>query len=172
MHDTPLRVKARLRVHQERPYFDKGRGLWLARQIGEDEDVPNIVTDGGRVAIHTFIYGTASDRTAASLGVGLHHIGLTDDASAPAAGDTTLTAELTADGLIRVAGATTMPTGSGTQTVVQNTFTYTGGAPQTVQKTALFDAVTGGNMAHEIQFVQRTLFTNDTLTVTFTITLT
>lgn len=172
-----LKARARVRVHHERAYdYDDAHGLYLYKQVDEDEEVDNLVTDAGRVTLHTFIYGSSAQRSAASLGTGMYWIGLSDDATAPAAGDTALTGELTALGLARAdassVGTITLPTGSGTITTISNQFTFTG-ATQGVQKTALFDAANpGGNMAHEIQFTQRTLFTNDTLTLTFSITLT
>jgi hypothetical protein len=83
-----------------------------------------------------------------------------------------LTTELFGNGLTRALGTVTLPTGSGTITTIAKQFTYTGGTNQSVQKTALFDASTGGNMAHEILFTQRLLVINDTLTLTFSITLT
>jgi len=166
-----LSAKSRVTVHHERAVdFDEKTGLWLYEQVDEDEVADNIVTDAGRVTLHTFIYGKAADRV--GLGAGMHFIGISNDATAPAAGDTTLASELSADGLGRAEGTVTLPTGSGTITTVSNQFTYTGGGSQGVQKTALFDASSSGNMAHEIQFTQRTLFTNDTLTLTFSITLT
>ena len=166
-----MQVYAHLRVRQDRRTYDPLRKLWLSKQVGHEQEIHNIVTDAGRVSIHTFIYGTAAQRSSANLGVGYFHIGLSDDATPPAAGDTTLTAELSGNGLDRAAANPTLPTGSGTQTVIQNIFTYTGGPPQGIQKAALFDDPTTGNMAHEVQFTQRTLFTNDTLTITYTITL-
>ena len=167
-----FKARARLVVHQERPAFDEKSGLWVMRQVGEDDEAFNIVTDAGRVVLHTFIYGKSADRTAAGLGAGMHFIGLSNDGTAPAAGDTSLASELTTDGLGRAEGTVTLPTGSGTITQVSNQFTYTGGTSQAVQKTALFDASSAGNMAHEIQFTQRTLFPSDSLTLTFSITLT
>jgi len=174
-----LKARACVRVHHERAYdYDDQTGLYLYKQADEDEEVGNLVTDAGRVVLHTFIYGSSAQRTSAGLGTGMYWIGLSDDASAPAAGDTSLASELTADGLARAdastTGTITLPTGSGTITTISNQFTYTG-ASQGVQKTALFDDAgppVNGNMAHEIQFTQRTLFTNDTLTLTFSITLT
>lgn len=168
-----ITARAFLKVRHDTAYdYDERRKLWVYRK-GEEEEVGNILTDAGRVTLHTFIYGTAGQRIAASLGAGgLNYIGLTNDAAAPAAGDTSLTGELSGNGLDRVQGTVTLPTGSGTISSIQHQFTYTGGAPQSVQKTALFDASSGGNMAHEILFTQRTLATNDTLTMTFNITLT
>ena len=140
------------------------------RLLGEEE-VGNLVTDAGRVAIHTYIYGTTAQRTSGGLsGTGFNYIALSNDGTAPAAGDTSLTGELSGDGLDRVQGTVTLPTGSGTITTVENEFTFSGSS-QAVQKTALFDDSSGGKMAHEILFSQRTLSNGDTLTLTFSITL-
>jgi hypothetical protein len=167
-----VKARAILNVRHDRPYdFDEKSGVWLYRKESEEE-VGNILTDAGRRAIHTLIYGTAAQKTSISAGVGLHYIGLTNNATAPAAGDTVLTTELFGNGLTRALGTVTLPTGSGTITTIAKQFTYTGGTNQSVQKTALFDASTGGNMAHEILFTQRLLVINDTLTLTFSITLT
>lgn len=168
----PQKIQARVRVRHEEAYdYDEKSGLWQRRLVFED-DFFNLVTNGGRVAIHTFIYGLAADRTAASLGAdGLSYIGLSNDASAPVAGDTSLASELSGNGLTRTQGSVTLPVGAGTTTTVANQFTYTGGPLQGVQKTALFDASSGGNMAHELLFTQRVLATNDTITITFSITI-
>lgn len=167
-----LRARAVCKItHKEAYDFDERRGIWLRRVVSEEE-VGNLILDGGRVAIHTYIYGTTAQRTAASLGTGLNYIALSNDATAPAAGDTTLTGELVGNGLDRVQGAVVLPTGAGTVTTVTNEFTYSGGGSQGVQKTALFDANSGGLMAHEILFTQRTLNTSDALTISFVITLT
>lgn len=167
-----FQVRARCRIqHYEAYDYDERRGIWLRRLVSEEE-IGNLVTNAGLVAIHTYIYGTAAQRIAASLGAdGLSYIALSNDAGAPAAGDTSLAGELSGDGLDRTAGVVTLPTGAGTITTVSNDFTYTGGLAQGVQKTALFDAAVAGNMAHEILFTQRTLSTSDVLTVTFQVTL-
>lgn len=162
-------ARAKVLVHQERRYdYDEKRGIWLYKQVDEDEEAFNLLTNTGRVQLHNFSYGDVSRSN------GFNYIALSDDAAAPAASDTALTAEETTDGLERVQGNVTLPTGAGNQTTIDNTFTYTGGGSQTVQKTALFDTAgppVAGVMNHEIQFSQRTLFTSDTLTLTFTITL-
>lgn len=141
--------------------------------MSEDES-KNIITDAGRVRVHTYLYGAGGQRS--GLGGGLNYIALTNDATAPAAGDTVLAGEITntvaTAGLQRALGTVTLPTGSGTVTTVQKVFLFTGTpGPQGVQKTALFDAASGGTMVHEIAFAPRTLYTNDTLTVTFAVTL-
>lgn len=163
--------RAKVVIEQHRVYdYDEKTGLFQYKKLDEVEAF-NIVTDAGRVRIHTYIYGSAGQSQRTALGGGLNYIALSNDATAPAAGDTGLTGELSGNGLSRAQGTVTLPTGAGTATTVQRIFTYTNAASQGVQKTALFDAASGGTMAHEIQFPQRTLFQNDSLTVTYTITL-
>lgn len=153
--------KARVTIRHERA------GVLLS-----EETRWNTVTDAGRRQIHTYIYGGGSQRL--GLGGGLNYIGLSNDAAVPGSGDTTLTGELTnlaTPGLGRSQGTVTLPTGSGTSTVITNAFFYTGVSSQAVQKAAIFDAASGGVMAHEIQFSPRTLFPDDTLTISYTITI-
>ncbi len=170
--ETPLRARAIVKIRHEKAYdFDSKRGIWL-RRLESEEEVGNIVTNPGRVAIHTYIYGTPAQRIAEGLsGTGLNYIALSNDGAAPAAGDASLTGELLADGLERVQGTVVLPTGAGTITTVEHEFTYTGAPAQNVQKTALFDAAAAGKMAHEILFTQRTLNNGDTITLTFSVTL-
>lgn len=167
-----LHVRAFCTIRHEVAYdFDEKRGIWL-RKLASEEKIGNILTDAGRVAIHTYLYGTSSQRTTAGLsGTGFNYIALSNNGSAPVAGDTTLAGELSGNGLTRTQGTVTLPTGSGTITSIVKLFTYTG-STQAVQKTALFDAPTSGKMAHEIAFSQRTLNNNDSLTLTFQVTAT
>lgn len=162
--------RARVLLHQERAYdFDAKTGLWQYRPVGEDEVAFNILTNTGRVQLHHQAYATA-----ALLTNGFNWIALSNDAGVPAAADATLAAEINGGGLglDRVQGAVTLATGAGNVTTIANTFTYLGVPAQGIQKTALFTATNpGGVMNHEIAFTPRTLFTNDTITVTFTITL-
>jgi hypothetical protein len=159
--------RAAVRVHHEVAYdFDEDKGIWLRRVEDEDEVVHNLILDAGRVQLHSQCYATSGILTN-----GFNYIALTNDGTAPAAGDTTLTGEIaTAEGLDRAQGTVTLPTGSGNQTTIEKVFTYTGSS-QAVQKSALFTAASAGVMAHEVQFASRSLATNDQLTVTYTITL-
>lgn len=158
--------KARVRIHHEVAYdLDDKTGLFLRRVEQEDELVENLILNAGRIQLHAQCY-----QTSGLLTNGFNYIGLSNDATAPVATDTTLTGELSSDGLGRVQGTVTPPTGSGNQTVIAKTFTYTGSS-QAVQKAALFTAASGGVMAHEVLFTQRTLGSNDTITITFTITM-
>jgi len=164
------RAKATIRV--ERAYdYDEKRGVWV-RRIEDEQEAWNIVTNAGLIRIHTYVYGVGSQRT--GLGGGFNYIAISNNGTAPADVDTSLAGELTngtAAGLGRALASVTLPTGSSNQTVLQHIFTFTGAGSQGVQKTALFDASSGGTMAHEILFSARTLFTNDTLTLTFSINL-
>lgn len=167
-----VNARATLTVRHDVALYQEQDGSWVYRK-GSDEVIGNILTNAGRVTLHTFIYGTPAQRAAALLGAsGLNYIGITDDAAAPNAADTSLAAELSSNGLARVQGSVALPTGSGAVTTVQYMFTYTGIPAQSVRKTALFDAPTGGNMCHEVLFSPKTLQTNDTLTVIMNITLT
>jgi hypothetical protein len=157
--------KARVRIHHEVAYDrDPKTGLWLTRAIDEDEEVENLILNAGRVQLHAQCY-----KAAGLLTNGFNYIGLSNDVGSPNATDTTLTGEISGDGLDRAQGTITPPTGSGNQTQVQKVFTYVG-STQGVQKSALFTA-TVGVMAHEVTFTPRLLGNGDTLTVTYTITL-
>jgi len=168
-----FQARAVCTVRHDKAYeFDEERGIWLTH-LESEEQIGNLITNAGRVVLHTYIYGTSAQRASASLGAGgLNYIGLSNDNASPAAGDTVLASELSGNGLTRAQGTVTLPTGSGTITTISNVFTYVGGPNQSVQKTALFDAASSGHMAHEILFTPRVLSTNDTLTCTFSITLT
>lgn len=169
--ETPTMARAKVRIHVERAYdFDKKLGIWLRRQEEDDVEAWNLITNTGRVQLHTQCYATSGILTN-----GFNWIGLAASSNSPVATDTTLsstqTGELSGSGLTRTQGVVTLASGSGNQTTVANTFTYTGGGSQAIGSTALFTASTSGVMNHEINFTVRTLFTNDTIAVTFTITL-
>lgn len=167
---TPVQATCRVR-HEKAVAYNQRQGIWQY-QLESEEEIKNIVTNKGRVTLHTFIYGSVAQRASAGLGAnGLAYIGLSNNAAAPAAGDLVLTAELSGNGLTRTLGTVTLPTGSNTVTTISHTFTYSGVVDQGVQKAALFDAAVAGNMAHEILFTPRTLSQNDTLTFTFSITI-
>jgi hypothetical protein len=160
-----VQARAKLRVHHERAVsYDSARGIWHYEPVGEDEEIWNLVPDAGRIQMHAFLYDS-SVRTN-----GFNYMAVSNDGTAPAASDIALAGELTTNGMQRVQAVVTLPVGTGNATTIANTFTYTGGSPQQVQKTALFDTVIGGVMTHEVLFTQRTLVTNDTLGLIFTIT--
>lgn len=133
-------------------------------EVLDEQEIHNLILNVGRVFVHTQAYATSG------IGAnGLNYVALTNDATAPAATDTTLLSEITTNGLARVQGTVVLPTGSGNVTTISHTFTAS--ASQSAQKGALFSASSGGTMNHEALFTQRNLLTGDTLGVTFTITL-
>jgi hypothetical protein len=145
---------------------DKATGLLVPdrfRLLDEPELVWNQITNAGRDYLHVQGYGTSG------LGAnGLNWIALTNTAVTPAAGDTTLSGEIVSNGLSRAQGTVTHTNGTNT-TGVDKTFTATG--TQACQACALFSASSVGTMNHELTFTQRSLVTNDTIQITYTITL-
>lgn len=131
---------------------------------GEVEDLgvsPNLRTTAG-LNWQSDVMGADSQPVAAQW------IGLTLNATAPAAGDTTLTAEIAAGGLTRAEG-TYAHTGGATFYTITRTFTasavHTG-----VSKAGLFTAVSAGTMAFETLLNNpATLQIGDTLTITWTV---
>jgi hypothetical protein len=125
----------------------------------------NLLTNGGRDFIHNQAYTNVAAGTQGS-----RYIAVTTDSGAPAAGDTTLTGEISTNGLQRVA-ATTNTHSNGTNTSTLGITFTASGAHTSVQKSALFNASSTGIMTHEATFTAVTLATNDQLQVTWTLTL-
>ncbi len=97
-------------------------------------------------------------------------IALTTNATAPAAGDTTLTGEITTGGLGRAAGTYAHTAGVASYTI-SNTFTASA-THTAVAKAGLFTAITTGTMAFTTMLNNTaTLDSGDTLAVTWTINL-
>lgn len=131
--------------------------------LGED-DVLNLITNPGRIFLHTQGYGTTG------LGAnGLNFIALSNDTVTETAASTVLSNEIATNGLTRAVGTVTLPTGSGNVTTIAKVFTASG--TQSAQKAALFTAASVGTMNHVLGFTQRALINGDTLSVTFSITL-
>jgi hypothetical protein len=132
--------------------------------VGDKEVVWNQITNNGRDFLHQQGYATSG------LGAnGLNWIALTNTAVTPAAGDTTLTGEITTNGLARAQGTVTHTAGTNTTTIA---YTFTcASAPQAAQAAALFTASSAGTMNHELTFTQRSLQVGDQLVITYTITL-
>jgi hypothetical protein len=125
----------------------------------------NLLTNGGRDFIHNQAYTNVTAGTQGS-----RYIAVTTDAGAAAAGDTTLTGEISTNGLQRVA-ATTNTHSNGTNTSTLGVTYTASGAHTSVQKSGLFNASSTGIMTHEATFTAVTLATNDQLQVTWTLTL-
>jgi hypothetical protein len=129
------------------------------------ENKHNLLTNGGRDFIHNQAYTNTSAGTQGS-----RYIAVSTDSGAPAAGDTTLTGEISTNGLARAA-ATTNTHSAGTNTSTLGITFTASGAHTNVQKSALFNASSSGTMTHENTFTAVTLATNDQLQVTWTLTL-
>jgi hypothetical protein len=105
----------------------------------------------------------------ASQPVSARWIGLTADATAPAAGDTTLSGEIVGGGFTRAVG-TYAHTGSTASYTVSLTFTAASTA--TISKMGVFNAVTSGTLVFESLVANSpTLVSGDTLTVVSTVSL-
>ncbi len=131
-------------------------------QVGDVEEVWNVITNAGRDFLHTQGYG------AAGVANGLNFIALSNDTLTETATSTVLSNEIVANGLSRASGTVAHTTGTNT-TTVDKTFTATGS--QSAQKAALFTASSAGTMNHVLSFSQRALISGDTLQCTFTITI-
>jgi hypothetical protein len=94
------------------------------------------------------------------------YIALSNTAITPAATDTSLSGEITANGLSRALGTVTH-TSNATSYTLANTFTATG--TQAAQAAAILNASSSGTMCFENTFTQASLVSGDTLTVTWTI---
>ena len=107
-------------------------------------------------------YGQMAGGTAAVC----TYIALTNTAITPAATDTSLSGEITTNGLARALGTPTH-TSNATSFTLANTFTATG--TQAAQAAAILNASSSGTMCFENTFTQASLVSGDTLTVTWTI---
>lgn len=123
---------------------------------------------------HNLITNAGKDFIAAQIGStspganGANYIALTNTAITPAAGDTTLSGEITLNGLARAQGAYSHTGGTNTYTESK---TFTATASQSAQAAGLFTASSAGTMMAENTFTSVSLANGDQLTITWTITL-
>jgi hypothetical protein len=153
--DGVVVLRARGVVEHFRPDAS-GTPMLLDRQV-----TYNLVTFAGRDFMHAQIYSTGPGAN------GLNYVALSNDAVTETTASTTLSNEIVANGLDRQIGAYSHTGGTNT-TTISKTFTATGA--QAAQKAALFTASSAGTMNHVLGFTQRSLQTNDTLAITFTLT--
>lgn len=133
-----------------------GKVIWEERDL-------NVKTTAGIDFIFAQSYGTSAQAN------GLNYVGLSNDTLSETTGSTTLSNEITSNGLARAIGAYAHTAGQSTATI-SKTFTATGA--QSAQKAALFSAASAGTMNHVLAFTQRSLQNQDQLAITFTLTLT
>lgn len=129
------------------------------------KDKPNLLTTSGRDFFHAQVYTNTSAGTR-----GGNYVAVTTDTGAAAAGSTTLASEISTGGLARADADTKSHTSSTNVSTVEHTFTATA-IHTAVVKSALFNAASSGQMTHENTFTTVTLQINDTLKVTWTLTL-
>ena len=128
-----------------------------------DEYHPNLLTTDGRDFYHAQVLTNTS---AGTRGSGF--IAVSDDTGAPAAGDTTLTGEITTGGLARVDATTKTHTDDTNSTTIEHEWTASASHTD-VQKCALFNAASVGIMTHEGTFTPASLISGDKLKVTYVI---
>jgi hypothetical protein len=158
-------------AHQARHGF-----LWLAKKTTIDFDAcnadpstvyayrkgHNLLTNAGKDVIASAVSNTATQAAACN------YIALTNTAITPAVGDTTLSGEIATNGLSRAQATYAHTGGTSTYTLVK---TFTATATQASQAAGVFNASSSGSMCFENTYTQVTLNNTDTLTVTWTITL-
>jgi hypothetical protein len=129
--------------------------------------IPNLLTNAGKDYFHAQDYTNN-----AAGGVGANFIALTESTITPAVGDTTLTGEITTNGLGRVIAGTRTHTAASNTTTLSQTFTASGSFTS-VLASALFNASSSGTMAHIANFASGSgaLVSGDQLVVTWTMTL-
>jgi hypothetical protein len=135
----------------------------LNRRLGGElvDVVPNLRTNVGKDYVADSL-GNSGSRPAVA-----EYIAVSADATAPAAGDTTLTGEISSGGLAR-ATATYAHTVNTTSYTLTKTFTATA-TQNNVQKAGNFNASSGGTMFLENTFTSTSLVSNDQLTLTWTV---
>lgn len=128
---------------------------------------PNLLTTSGRDFFHAQLYTNVAVGTK-----GGNAIAVSDDATNPVAGDTTLVGEITTGGLTRVQASTISHTLGTNVTTLEEIF-LASAVFTNIHKAALFNQDTiGGQMTHAREFdADVDLQIGDTLTVKWTLTL-
>jgi hypothetical protein len=127
----------------------------------------NLLTDAGKDWMHQQVYTNTS---AGTRGAG--YIASTESVITPATGNTTLTGEITTNGLARADAVTKSHTAASNSSTIEHTFTASGSFTS-VLASALFNASSAGTMPHIANFATGSgiLATNDTLKITWTVNL-
>jgi hypothetical protein len=124
-----------------------------------------LLTTEGRDFFHAQVYTNTS---AGTRGGG--YLALTTDATAPAAGDTALTSEISTNGLARADATTKNHTDNANVTLIEHEWTATG-THTNVQKVGMFNAASVGILTHEGTFTAASLISGDKLKVSYTVNL-
>lgn len=121
--------------------------------------IKNIITNAGKAQL-ALLAGDASATPFTYLAVGT-------SATAVAATDTTLTAEITDTGLARAAGTVSRVTTTVTNDTLNVTYTWTATGNKTVEEVGLFNASSAGTMLGHALTTSKVLTNTDTLTATY-----
>jgi hypothetical protein len=128
----------------------------------------NLLTDAGRDLFHAQCYTNTSAGTR-----GANYVAVTENTGQTInAAQTTLTSEITTNGLARADATTKTHTAGTNSTTIEHTYTASGAFTDVV-RSATFNASSAGTMCHFAAFSSGsgTLATNDTLKVTWTLNL-
>lgn len=103
---------------------------------------------------------------------GTNFMALTTTAITPAVGDTTLSGELTTNGMARSQATVSIGSASGgsVTTTITDTWTDTTATTSNIQGGAVFTASSSGTMGHEYTFTSTTLAVGDSIQTTLTVT--
>lgn len=130
----------------------------------------NRMTNGGVDYLHEQVWVGSNNSGGTAATTILKYVAVSESTYTPAAGDITLSSEITdTNGLARVAAGTISHTPGTNTSSIQNTFTASG-TYTAVQLGALFTASSGGTMANEATFSSTNLVSGDQLQLTWTIT--
>lgn len=148
-------------VAGERAFALRGRAFL------REEPLLKLRTNGGADFQAGVMANTAS--TGTGVYAAANYIGLTANATAPSASDTTLTGEITTGTLARAQAAYAHTTGAASYTLTK---TFTSDQSVTIAKIGVFNASTSGTMVFETLLnATATLVSGDQLTITETVSL-
>lgn len=156
-------VAGRLPGHR----FRGGPRFGFADLLGDIEARADLRTNAGTDFQAGVMGSTSSTGTGAFAPA--NWIGITANATAPAAGDTTLTGEIGSGTLVRAQATYSHTTGVASYTLQK---TFTSDQTVTIAKIGVFNASTGGTMVFETLLnATASLVSGDQLTVTETVSL-
>jgi len=127
--------------------------------IRDSWSVKNLVTTVGFAQL-ALLAGDAS-------AVPFTYIAVGTSSTAPAVGDTTLTAEITDTGLERAAGTVSRVTTTGANDTYQITKTWTATGAKTIEEVGVFNASSAGTMLSHALTTSKAVANGETLTATY-----
>lgn len=123
-------------------------------QVKDTREIPNLVVSVGKTFIASRMVGVAA--------TAMSHMAVGSSSTAPAAGDTALATEL---------GRVTLTSGTSATNVATYVATFgTGVGTGGIQEAGIFNNVSGGTMLCRTTFAVVNKGANDTMTITWTVT--